>query len=108
MPRSNEELEETVRNRVLFSLMERAHGKHWKSPFELEFVLASRRDDPPIPKGVVMPFARDLARAIEFFHGAAVVIDLDTMQARPARGEASAFVFFDGYALRVGSVGYQG
>jgi hypothetical protein len=108
MPRPQEELEETVRNRVLFSLMERAHGKHWKSGFELEFVLASKRDDQPIPKEVVMPFARDLARAIEFFHGAFAVIDLETMQARPARGEASAYVFFDGYTLRVGSVGYQG
>jgi hypothetical protein len=108
MPYSEPEEAEIVRNRILFSLMERAHGKHWKSPFEMDFVLASKRDDPPIPKEVVMPFARDLARAIEFFHGAAVTIDLETMQARPARGEASAFVFFDGYTLRIGSIGYQG
>jgi len=97
-----------VRNRILFSLMERAHGKHWKYPFELEFVLADRRDDPPVPKEAVMPFARDLAEAIEFFHGAAVTINLETMQAKPARGEASAYVFFDGYKLKVGSIGYQG
>lgn len=107
MPSESEEAK-IVRNRILFSLMERAHGKHWKSSFELDFALASKRDDPPISRDVVMPFARDLAEAIEFFHGAAVVIDLDTMRARPARGEASAYVFFDGYVLRVGSIGYQG
>lgn len=97
-----------VRSRILFTLMEMAHGKHWKMPFELEFHLASKRDDQPIPKEVVMPFARDLAEAIQFFHGAEVVIDLDTMQARPARGEAAGYVFFDGYTLKVGSIGYQG
>lgn len=109
MPYSEPEQAQVVRNRILFSLMERASGvKHWKSAFELEFVLASKRDEAPIPKEVVLPFARDLAQAIEFFHGAAVVIDLETMQARPARGEATAYVFFDGYTLRIGSIGYQG
>lgn len=99
---------EVVRNRILFTLIERAHGKHWKYPFEIQITLASKRDDPPIPKEVVAPFARELAQAIEFFHGAAAIIDLETMQARPARGEAAAYVFFDGYVLTIGSVGYQG
>lgn len=108
MAYSESEEAKIVRHRILFTLMERAHGKHWKMPFEMDFALASKRDDQPIPKEVVMPFARDLAEAIEFFHGAAVTIDLDTMRARPSRGEASAYVFFDGYTLRVGSVGYQG
>jgi hypothetical protein len=30
------------------------------------------------------------------------------MEARPARGEVSAYIFFDGYTLTIGSVGYQG
>lgn len=108
MPLTRKEQEEYVRSNILFSLLERASGvKHWKYPFEVEFVLASP-DEPAIPRDVVMPFAQDLARAIQFYHGAAVVIDLETMHARPARGEAAGYVFFDGHKLKVGSIGYQG
>lgn len=100
---------DVVRNRILFHLLSEASGKdHWKLPFEMKIMLASPQSDPPISKESVMPFARDLAEAIEFFHGAAVTIDLETMEARPARGEASAYIFFDGYKLTIGSIGYQG
>lgn len=101
--------EEVARNRILFDLLTRAHGQHWKSPFEFEMVLASERGgEPPIPKEAVAKIAQELRSAIEFFHGAAVTIDLDTLKARPAKGEATAYIFFDGYRMKVGSLGYQG
>lgn len=100
--------EEGIRSHILFTLIERANGKHWKSPFEMKIVLANKEHDAPVPKEYVMPLARDIARAIEFFHGAAVSLNLDTMEAKPVRGEAAAYVFFDGYVLQIGSIGYQG
>lgn len=100
---------EVVRNRVLFTLIERAHGKHWKSPFEMKIILAAKAaDEPPIPRDAVLPFMRDIASAIEFYHGAAVSINVETMEARPVRGEATGYVLFDGYTLTIGSLGYQG
>lgn len=109
MALSRREQEEVARSRILFTLMEKASGvEHWKYPFELEFRLASKEHDSPIPKDIVLPIAQEFAHAIEFFHGAAVTINLETMEARPARGEATAYVFFDGYTLKIGSIGYQG
>lgn len=100
--------EEVARNKILFDLMTRAHGKHWKFPFEIEMVLASKEHDQPIPKEAVAKIAQELRSAIEFYHGSAVAIDLETMQARPVKGEATAYIFFDGYKLKIGSLGYQG
>jgi len=99
---------EAIRSRILFTLIERAHGKHWKAPFEFDIVLSPKGYEPPIEKEFVLPFARDIARAIEFFHGAAVSLNVETMEARPVRGEATAYVLFDGHTLKIGSLGYQG
>lgn len=100
---------DVVRHRVLFTLIERAAGKeHWKYPFEMEIILASKEYDKKIPKEDVAAIAKELASAIQFFHGAAVTIDLDTREVRPRRGEPAAYVLFDGYKLTIGSTGYQG
>lgn len=101
--------EEAIRSRILFDLIEHASGvKHWKSAFEFKIMLASKEHDPPIERELVRPFARDIAQAIQFFHGAAVTINLETMEVRPRRGEAAAYVLFDGWTLTIGSTGYQG
>jgi len=100
--------EAAIRNRILFDLLVRAHGKHWKFPFEITIVVGDKRIEPPTPKEFIATISKEFARAIEFFHGAAVTIDLEEMRARPVKGEATAYVFFDGYVLKIGSVGYQG
>lgn len=100
---------DVVRHRVLFTLIERAAGKdNWKSPFEIEIILASKEHDKRIQKEDVAALARELAEAIQFFHGAAATIDLETQEVRPRRGEPAAYVLFDGYKLTIGSTGYQG
>lgn len=98
---------EAARSRVLFDLMTKAHGRHWKEPFEMEIVLGSKEAEPATPRELLLPLMRDLATAIEFFHGAAVSLDVKAMKARPVRGEPTAYVLFDGWKLTIGSLGYQ-
>jgi len=99
--------EEAVRNRILFDLIQHAANmKHWKDAFEMKIVLSPKGFEPPVDRELVRPFARDIAQAIEFFHGAAVTLNLETMEAKPRRGEAAAYVLFDGYTLTIGSTGY--
>ncbi len=108
MALTREQQEEMARNRILFTLIERASGvDHWKSPFEIEMILQDPTD-PPLPKESVKETAKRLAEAIQFFHGAAVRIDLDTWTSKEVKGEPAAYVLFDGYKLMVGSIGYQG
>lgn len=102
---------EIALNTVLFDLLQaRAQLDNWKDPFEVKFRLASKRtEDKPISKDAVRPIAKMLTEAIAWFHGAAVVVDVESMTSRPApHGEPAAYWFFDGYELTVGSTGYQG
>lgn len=101
-------MSEQVKNTVLFDLLVRAHGAHWKDPFEIKIRLASPDIDPPIPKEAVRKVANELIKAIQWFHGAEISIELDTLRARPYNGEAAAYWTFDGYVLTIGSIGYQG
>jgi hypothetical protein len=101
--------EEVARHSVLFELLQAKAGTgHWKSPFEVKFRIASMEVDPPMPKGAVRKLALELVGAVQWFHGAAAVFDLETMAVRPHHGEAVAYWFFDGYELTIGSMGYQG
>lgn len=99
---------EVAKHTVLFHLMTKAHGGHWKDPFEIKVRLASPNIDPPLPREVVRGIANDLVRAIQWFHGAAFALELDPLEVKPYVGEPAAYWIFDGYTLTVGSVGYQG
>ena len=101
------EKESAVSNIVFSLLQDRAKSSHWKSPFEVTFVLASKANgDRPIPREAVRDIVQALLQAINFYHAGAMVIDLDAMEARPHRGEPAAYASFDGYKLVIGSTGY--
>ena len=107
MPLTEAEEKEVARNRILFTLIERASGvDHWKDSFEIEMILQDPTSG-PLPRSSVKPMAEALAEAIQFFHGAAVRIDLETGASKEVRGEPAGYVLFDGYKLTVGSIGYQ-
>lgn len=101
------EKEQSTSNILFSMLQDRAKTRHWKEPFEVSFILASRETgDRPVPKDAVQDLVRALLSAINFFHAGAVVIDLEAMQAKPHRGEPAAYASFDGYKLIIGSTGY--
>lgn len=107
---TQEQHREGAEARILFDMLQRMAGRrHWKSPFEVHFALASRvTQDPPVPREAVRDLARKLLQSINFHHAGAMVLDLEAGTARPTRGEPAAYVTFDGYDLVVGSTGYAG
>ena len=107
-PLTPEQHREATESRILFDLLQdRAKARHWKDAFEVRFGLADRRtQDPPIPREAVRDISQRLLRAINFYHGAAMVLELESRTVRPHRGEPAAYATFDGYELVVGSTGY--
>lgn len=98
---------DAARHRVLFHLLQAASGaKDWRDPFEVVIPIANREHDAPVAKDAVHGIMQELLKAIEFYHGAAVAIDVETMKMRRVKGQPVAYALFDGYRLVVGSTGY--
>lgn len=101
---------EQPRARVAFEMLLRASGvSDWKSAFEVKIEVASSRlGDPPVDFSLIEDQVRRYLSGIEFFHAAAVQVDLESMTAKEVRESSPAYAHFDGYTLTIGTHGYQG
>jgi|FLYL01.1.fsa_nt_gi hypothetical protein len=98
---------DVVRHRVLFHLLQAASGaKDWRDPFEVTIHIANNEHDAPVAKEAVHGIMQEMLKAIEFYHGAAMAIDVETMEVRRMKGQPVAYALFDGYKLVIGSTGY--
>jgi len=93
--------------RLIFSLLRQAaKTKDWRDPFEVKIPLVFRPGE-TVDKEMLNQFAAGLVDTIAYFHAGSVEVDIETMSMKKApKGEPTAYAFFDGKALVVGSTGY--
>jgi metal-dependent amidase/aminoacylase/carboxypeptidase family protein len=93
--------------RFLFSLLRQAAGtKDWRDPFEVKIRLVFRPGE-TVSKEMLSHLSSELVDAIAYFHAGSVEVDVETMSMKEApKGEPTAYAFFDGKVLTVGSTGY--
>lgn len=104
---TKKEQKDIARRRALFSLLiQAADIEDYRDAFEVTLKLSYPPLD-PLPKSAVEDLAHDFADAINFFHAVSMEIDLEAEDIESAKGEPAGYVFFDGFNMVIGSIGYQ-